>query len=105
MTVDLQLPPVLPSGLRDEDMIVVLMNMGGPKDIAGVEPFLRRLFNDRLIIRFPFAQSLFADLLIRSRLKHVQNRYGLIGGGGPPFGYLLARTEGPQTALRKTGRG
>ena len=105
MTVNLQLPPVLPSGLRDEDMAVVLMNMGGPKDIAGVEPFLRRLFNDRLIIRFPFAQSLFADLLIRSRLKGVQHRYGLIGGGSPILRSSLAQTDALKVELRKRGRG
>src|SRR3989338_201439 len=105
MTVDLQLPPVLPSGLRDEDVAVVLMNMGGPKDIAGVEPFLRRLFNDRLIIRFPFAQSLFADLLIRSRLKGVQHRYGLIGGGSPILRSSLAQTDALKAELRERGRG
>ena len=65
---DLQLPPVLPKDLCDEDVFIAALNMGGPRDIAGVEPFLRRIFNDRLIIRFPFAQSVFADLIIRKRL-------------------------------------
>jgi len=105
MIADLQLPRVLPSGLRDEDMVVVLMNMGGPKDIAGVEPFLRRIFNDRLIIRFPFAQSLFADLLIRSRLKSVQHRYGLIGGGSPILRSSLQQADALRVELKKRGRG
>ncbi len=105
MTVDLQLPPVLPSGLRDEDIMAVLMNMGGPKDIAGIEPFLRRIFNDRLIIRFPFAQSFFADMLIRSRLKGVQHRYGLIGGGSPILGSSLAQVDALRVELKKRGRG
>ncbi len=105
MTVDLQLPSVLPPGLRDEDVAVVLMNMGGPKDIAGIEPFLRRIFNDRLIIRFPFAQGFFADMLIRSRLKAVQHRYGLIGGGSPILKSSLAQVDALRVELEKRGRG
>lgn len=92
------------SSVRDEDVMVVLLNMGGPQTIADVEPFLRRLFNDRLIIRFPFAQSLFADLLIRSRLKSVQHRYGLIGGGSPILKSSLAQVEALREELRKRGR-
>ena len=104
MALDLQLLPVLPIGARDQDIMVAALNMGGPKDIASVEPFLRKLFNDRLIIRFPFAQSLFADLLIRSRLKDVQHRYGLIGGGSPILKSSLAQVDALGTELKKRGR-
>ncbi len=90
--------------MRDEDVMVAALNMGGPRNIADIEPFLRRLFNDRLIIRFPFAQSLFADLLIRSRLKHVQHRYGLIGGGSPILKSSLAQVDALSAELRKRGR-
>ncbi len=104
MTFDFQLPPVLPSGIRDEEILVAAMNMGGPKDIASVEPFLRRLFNDPLIIRFPFAQSLFADWLIRKRLKDVEHRYGLIGGGSPILKSSLQQVDALAHEFKKRGR-
>ena len=55
--------------INDEDIAVVLMNMGGPAAQDEIEPFLRMLFNDSLIIRFPFAQSIFAEILIFSEVK------------------------------------
>ena len=32
---------------------ILMLNMGGPKDLNHVEPFLRRLFLDRDIINLP----------------------------------------------------
>ena len=103
---DLQLPKLLPQQIHinDEDIAIVLMNMGGPGNIDEVEPFLRRLFNDSLIIRFPFAQSFFADLLIRARLKEVQKRYELIGGGSPLLPSSLKQMEALEKELKKRGR-
>ncbi len=101
---DLQLPKVLSRDYKDEDIAVVLMNMGGPATIAEVEPFLRRLFNDPLILRFPFAQSFFADILIRSRLKEVQARYQLIGGGSPLLPSSIKQQEALSQELQKRGR-
>ncbi len=103
---DLQLPKLLPDQIpiKDEDIAVVLFNMGGPANIAEVEPFLKRLFNDSLIIRFPFAQSIFADLLIRSRLKDVQKRYQLIGVGSPLLASSLKQLEALTQELKKRGR-
>ena len=101
---DLQLSRKLPANLKDEDIVVVLMNMGGPINIAEVEPFLRRLFNDPLILRFPFAQSFFADLLIRSRLKAVQARYQLMGGGSPILASSLKQVSALAQELEKRGR-
>ncbi len=101
---DLQLSKVLPANLKDEDVAIVLMNMGGPVNLDEVEPFLRRLFNDSLIIRFPFAQSFFADILIRSRLKEVKERYKLIGGGSPLLASSLKQKESLSQELRKRGR-
>ena len=101
---DLQLSRSLPAHCKDEDIAVVLMNMGGPSNIAEVEPFLRRLFNDPLILRFPFAQSFFADLLIRSRLKEVQARYQLIGGGSPLLASSIKQVEALSKELQQRGR-
>ncbi len=101
---DLQLPRPVPAQIKDEDVAVVLMNMGGPINLDEIEPFLRRLFNDSLIIRFPFAQSIFADLLIRSRLKEVKERYKLIGGGSPLLASSLKQVEVLSNELKKRGR-
>ncbi len=89
--------PGFRSHVKDEDVAVVLMNMGGPVNLHRVEPFLRRLFNDSMILRFPFAQSFFADVLIRARLKEVEERYALIGGGSP----LLKSSVAQMRALRE----
>ena len=101
---DLQLSKSLPEDTKDEDIAVVLMNMGGPINLEEVEPFLRRLFNDALIIRFPFAQSFFADILIRARLKEVKERYKLIGSGSPILASSLKQVEALASELKKRGR-
>jgi ferrochelatase len=101
---DLQLPRQLPADLKDEDVAIVLMNMGGPINQEEIEPFLRRLFNDALIIRFPFAQSFFAEILIKARLKGVKKNYQLIGGGSPLLASSLLQLEALQQELKKRGR-
>ena len=57
-----------------------------------------------MIIRFPFAQSFFADMLIRSRLKEVQGRYKLIGGGSPILPSSFAQVKALTNELKKRGR-
>lgn len=101
---DLQLSRELPEFVEDKEVAVVLMNMGGPVTQEDIEPFLRRLFNDSLIIRFPFAQSFFADLLIRLRLKQVKQNYQLIGGGSPILKSSLAQMTALAEELHKRGR-
>ncbi len=90
--------------IRDEDVAVALLNMGGPATQEEIEPFLRRLFNDRLIIRFPFAQFLFAEVLIRARLEKVKERYQFIGGGSPILASCLAQANALNAELKKRGR-
>jgi len=104
---DFQLPQKKQGAIKDEDISVVLLNMGGPKTIADVEPFLRRLFMDPLIIRFPLSgllQAFFADLLIRFRLKAVQRRYNLIGGGSPILQSSMNQVRALNQELKKRGR-
>ena len=76
--------PVNTEGIDDGDIMVVLLNMGGPKNISEVRGFLKRIFCDELIIRFPLSsllQPVFANLLVALRGKATERRYGLIGGG------------------------
>lgn len=61
---------------------IVLMNLGGPKTLDDVGPFLEELFVDREIIPLP-AQKLLGTFIAKRRTKGVQDIYKQIGGGSP----------------------
>ena len=61
---------------------IVLMNLGGPRDLNDVNPFLQALFRDREIIQLPM-QGLMGPWLANRRTKKVQDHYREIGGGSP----------------------
>jgi ferrochelatase len=61
---------------------IVMMNLGGPKRLDEVNPFLLRLFADREIIQLP-AQRWLGPFIANRRTKSVQNNYQDIGGGSP----------------------
>jgi ferrochelatase len=67
---------------------IVMMNLGGPKALADVNPFLRTLFQDREIIQLPF-QRFLGPFIADRRTKKIQQHYREIGGGSP----ILAWTE------------
>jgi len=65
---------------------VVLMNFGGPTKQEEVEPFLRRLFEDPLILRLPLpepfrslAQKWLASMIVSRRLGAITENYRHIG--------------------------
>ena len=65
---------------------IVLFNLGGPDDLAAVEPFLVNLFSDREIIQLPGGaalQPLMARLIAKMRGPSVRGNYRRIGGGSP----------------------
>jgi ferrochelatase len=65
---------------------IVLFNLGGPDDLASVEPFLVNLFSDREIIELPLGatmQPLMARLIAKMRGRSVRANYERIGGGSP----------------------
>ena len=65
---------------------IVLFNLGGPDDLASVEPFLVQLFSDREIIELPFGaalQPLMARVISKLRGPSVRRNYTRIGGGSP----------------------
>ncbi|HSC28672.1 MAG TPA: ferrochelatase [Vicinamibacterales bacterium] len=71
---------------RDEQTAVLLFNLGGPDDLAAVEPFLINLFSDREIIELPLGaalQPLMARLIAKVRGPSVRKNYRSIGGGSP----------------------
>ena len=69
-----------------EPTAVLLFNLGGPDDLASVEPFLVNLFSDREIIELPFGaalQPVIARVIAKLRGPSVRRNYARIGGGSP----------------------
>lgn len=69
-----------------EPTAVLLFNLGGPDDLASVEPFLVNLFSDREIIELPLGaalQPIFARVIAKLRGPSVRRNYARIGGGSP----------------------
>lgn len=78
-----------------QPIAIVLFNLGGPDDLAAVEPFLVNLFSDREIIELPFGaamQPLMARLIAKMRGPSVRRNYRRIGGGSPQL--RITRAQG-----------
>lgn len=76
---------------------LLALNLGGPRTLADVRPFLQRLFSDREIIRLPggaMGQRLISGLIVRARLKAVLRNYASIGGGSPIHQHTVAQVGG-----------
>lgn len=67
---------------------IVMMNLGGPKTLDDVGPFLLSLFEDREIIQLPI-QDFLGPFIAKRRTRPVQKLYEEIGGGSP----ILELTE------------
>ncbi len=76
---------------------VFLMNLGGPRSLEEVEPYLRDLFSDPLVVSAPFGpfRPLLARLIARLRAPSSAAKYALIGGRSP----LVEGTEAQARAL------
>ncbi len=72
---------------------VVMMNLGGPKNLGQVEPFQLRLFADREIIQLP-AQRWLGPFIARRRTARVQENYRAIGGGSPILNWTETQGRG-----------
>lgn len=72
---------------------IVMMNLGGPKSLDEVNPFLLRLFADREIIQLP-AQRWLGPFIANRRTKSVQQNYQDIGGGSPILEWTEAQGRG-----------
>lgn len=71
---------------------IVMMNLGGPKTLDDVEPFLLRLFADREIIQLPF-QDWLGKFIATRRAPKVRKLYDAIGGGSPILKWTEAQGE------------
>ena len=76
---------------------IVMMNLGGPKTLDDVGPFLLKLFEDREIIQLP-AQSFLGPFIAKRRTSSVQKLYEEIGGGSPIL--ELTELQGREMAKR-----
>jgi ferrochelatase len=76
---------------------VFLMNLGGPRSLAEVEPYLFELFSDPLLISAPFGplRPLVARLISKTRAPSSAEKYALIGGRSP----IVEGTEAQARAL------
>lgn len=72
---------------------ILLMNMGEPTSLSGVEPFLREVFNDHDLISLPF-QSVLGSMIARLRTSKVRERYAVIGGGSPILQWTSIQATG-----------
>jgi len=77
---------------------IVLLNMGGPKTLDDIEPFLFNLLSDPRIISIPMGwiRRLVAKRIAHKRTPSVLPRYKAIGGGSP----ILEQTEKQAEALK-----
>lgn len=76
---------------------VFLMNLGGPRNLDEVEPYLYELFSDPLVIVAPLGplRPLLAKLISKTRAPSSAEKYALIGGKSP----LVEGTEAQARAL------
>ncbi len=76
---------------------VFLMNLGGPRSLDEVEPYLYDLFSDPLVVTAPFGplRPLFAKLVSKTRAPSSAEKYALIGGRSP----IVEGTEAQARAL------
>lgn len=88
---------------------IVMMNLGGPKSLDEVQPFLLKLFEDREIIQLPL-QKWLGPFIARRRTASVQQNYQDIGGGSPILKWTEEQGKGmverldalsPETAPHK----
>ena len=88
---------------------IVMMNLGGPKDLSQVEPFLLELFEDREIIQLPL-QKYLGPFIAKRRTPKIRKHYEEIGGGSPILHWTEEQGKGmcerldalsPETAPHK----
>ena len=84
-----------------EKTAVFLMNLGGPRTLAEVEPYLYELFSDPLVVTAPFGpfRPLLARLISRLRAPSSAEKYALIGGKSPLVEGTLAQARALEDSL------
>ncbi len=86
--------------MKREPTGIVMMNLGGPKTLDEVRPFLLKLFADREIIQLP-AQKLLGPFIAKRRTNSVRQKYHEIGGGSPILHWTEEQGRGMCARLDK----
>ena len=84
---------------------VVLLQMGGPANLAQVEPFLANLFSDPDLVQLPlgrFYQKFLAQKIAARRAPKVSRKYAEMGGGSPVHRETIAQVQALAAALPRT---
>jgi ferrochelatase len=89
---------------------ILVLNLGGPRTLDDIRPFLGRLFADREIIRLPggaVGQWLISRMILLARLPSVRRNYASIGGGSPILRFTTAQVQGlvDRVAAAQNGKG
>ncbi len=92
---------------ENDSLVVVFLQMGGPKDLSEVKPFLRELFSDPMIIQLPKYlrpfQSVLARLISVIRANGTREMYQQIGGGSPILKITTELAEKVENLLKTRG--
>lgn len=78
--------PIVFDHLGSGTLGVILLQLGGPESLDGIQPFLERMFRDRDLFRLPVSERLqdrLASWVSRWRAKTVRPLYAAIGGKSP----------------------
>jgi ferrochelatase len=89
----------------NEQVAVVLFQLGGPDSLDAVEPFLYNLFCDPDIINFPgafLARRALAKFISSRRSKKVAEHYREIGGKSPIVDLTNAQARALEARLNAT---
>ena len=84
---------------------VLLINLGAPGSLDDIEPFLRNLFFDPMILPIApaFLRKFVAGIIARRRTPVVKPRYSLIGGGSPLLQITAKQASALENWLRTKG--
>ncbi len=86
---------------------VVLLNLGGPKTLDDVEPYLEELFSDPLLLTLPrglgWLRPMLARFIARRRAPESRENYRKIGGTSPIELHTRAQAEALQAELARRG--
>ncbi|MCP3909645.1 MAG: ferrochelatase [Actinomycetia bacterium] len=85
---------------------IVVAQLGGPEDLADVEPFIRSIFADPRLVPLPGGprtRSAISALVARARAPGVRRRYEAIGSGSPIVATTQQQADALETELGARG--
>jgi protoporphyrin/coproporphyrin ferrochelatase len=85
---------------------IVLAQLGGPRNLAEVAPFIQAIFDDPRLVPLPGGlrtRHLVSNVVAAIRAPKVRSHYSLIGGGSPILETTQLQAEALETELTKRG--